>query len=74
METVETAGESWCVSFVWTSGVGKVNELTSLLVAGGMLRFDLVLSCVSIHFKANALSGHQRVSGERFNREGRATF
>jgi hypothetical protein len=45
METVETAGESWCVSFVWTSGVGKVNELASLLVAGGMLRFDPVLSC-----------------------------
>jgi hypothetical protein len=69
METVETAGESWCVSFVWTSGVGKVNELPSLLVAGGMLRFDLVLSYARIHIKANALSEHQRVSGERFDRE-----
>jgi hypothetical protein len=74
METVETAGESWCVLFVWTSGVGKVNELASLLVTGGMLRFDLLLSCVHIHFKANALSGYQRVSGERFDREGRATL
>ncbi len=74
METVETVGESWCVSFVWTSGGGKVNELASLLVAGGMLRFDQVLSYARIHIKANTLSGHQRVSGERFNREGRATF
>jgi hypothetical protein len=72
--TVETAGESRCVSFVWTSGVSKVNELPSLLVAGGMLRFDPVLSYARIHIKANALSGYQRVSGERFNREGRATF
>jgi len=74
METVETAGESRCVSFVWTSGVGKVNELASLLVAGGMLRFDLLFSFAHIHFKANALSGYQRVSGERFDREGRATL